>query len=205
MRIHSILHGSRVNGPGLRSVIWTQGCALGCKGCWNRPTWDFNGGLIVDPTELAERIVRDAPEGTEGVTISGGEPMHQALSVYAFICMIRAIRPNWTIGMFTGFDGMELMCGTYDLREHLPLNTTEIRSLLWTDQIRKYLDWTVVGRFDATRPRTEQSDPMCSSANQYLSILTGRQTKADFPDLAVEITIKPDGLTQVTGFPVKGL
>ena len=35
---------SIVDGPGLRTVIWTQGCSHHCKGCQNEQTWDFNGG-----------------------------------------------------------------------------------------------------------------------------------------------------------------
>ena len=38
---------SIVDGPGLRAVLWTQGCAHHCKGCQNPQTWDFNGGGIV--------------------------------------------------------------------------------------------------------------------------------------------------------------
>ena len=38
---------SIVDGPGLRTVIWTQGCSHHCKGCQNPQTWDFNGGGLV--------------------------------------------------------------------------------------------------------------------------------------------------------------
>lgn len=75
MRLHDIQHKSRANGPGLRTVVWTQGCTLACPECWNPRTHNPTSGEEVDPSALAERIVREAPAGTEGVTISGGEPM----------------------------------------------------------------------------------------------------------------------------------
>lgn len=42
MLVHAIVPGSRVNGPGLRAVLWLQGCLLHCPGCWNMATHRFD-------------------------------------------------------------------------------------------------------------------------------------------------------------------
>ena len=66
---------SIVDGPGLRTVIWTQGCAHHCKGCQNEQTWDFNGGGLVPIPMVLEAI--DELECQTGITFSGGDPMFQ--------------------------------------------------------------------------------------------------------------------------------
>lgn len=206
MRIHSTVHGSRANGPAIRSVIWTQGCGLFCPSCWNPATHPFDAGEQVNPEELAERIVREAPSGTSGVTLSGGEPMSQAVSVYRFLTMLHAIRPDWSAGLFTGFTHTELSEGSYDLREWLPLDRPGIRALLWSDQIRPHLDWACIGRYDRTRPPAEipehrQDRHFVSSGNQFLDIYR-RYAYADFRRI-VEVNIASGGLTTITGFPMK--
>lgn len=80
--IHSIQSLGAVDGPGVRSVVFMQGCALRCAYCHNPDTWEFFGdnAQIFTPEELVEKLLRFRPYfGTEGgVTISGGEPLLQA-------------------------------------------------------------------------------------------------------------------------------
>ena len=66
---------SIVDGPGLRAVIWTQGCGHHCKGCQNPQTWDFNGGGLVPIDEVIKAL--DETEYQTGLTFSGGDPMYQ--------------------------------------------------------------------------------------------------------------------------------
>lgn len=79
-RIHSFESLGAVDGPGLRYVIFMQGCNLKCKYCQNRDTWDIHGGEEYDVEEVFEKILRYknyiTPNG--GVTISGGEPLLQS-------------------------------------------------------------------------------------------------------------------------------
>ena len=78
-RINSIQSLGTVDGPGLRAVVFAQGCPLRCIYCHNPDTWDINGGEAVDSDELAERIIRLSPYIKDGgVTFSGGEPLLQA-------------------------------------------------------------------------------------------------------------------------------
>ncbi len=66
---------SIVNGSGLRTVVWTQGCSHNCKGCHNQKTQDFKGGVEVSIEEVME--VFDEVEHQDGVTLSGGDPFFQ--------------------------------------------------------------------------------------------------------------------------------
>ena len=79
-RIHSIESFGTVDGPGIRFVIFMQGCALKCKYCHNRDTWDINGGTLTSVDELLTKIERYTsyilPSGG-GLTVTGGEPLLQ--------------------------------------------------------------------------------------------------------------------------------
>ena len=76
LHLHAIEHFSQANGPGLRTVVWFQGCTLGCPGCFNPATHDSRGGRTVDTRELVTEI-RSLGQQIEGVSISGGEPFQQ--------------------------------------------------------------------------------------------------------------------------------
>ncbi|MGN1269802.1 MAG: pyruvate formate-lyase-activating protein [Clostridia bacterium] len=79
-RIHSFESFGTVDGPGIRFVIFMQGCALKCKFCHNRDSWDLCGGMEYTLEELLSKVKRYKsyfmPSGG-GVTISGGEPLLQ--------------------------------------------------------------------------------------------------------------------------------
>ena len=90
---------SIVDGPGLRTVIWTQGCAHHCKGCQNPQTWDFNGGGLVPIDAVLAAI--DELECQSGITFSGGDPMYQpeACTKIAKYCK----KKGYNIWVYTGF------------------------------------------------------------------------------------------------------
>ncbi len=79
-RVHSIQSMGTLDGPGVRFVIFAQGCPLRCKCCHNPDTWDVGGGKIYTPEELVARALRFQEYFGEdgGVTVSGGEPLLQA-------------------------------------------------------------------------------------------------------------------------------
>ena len=183
-----------------------------CPGCQNPATHSFSGGSEIEPEDLAYQIVRESADGTEGLTISGGEPMHQAVSLYRFLSMIRAIRPNWSLGMFTGYTLTELQTGDYDLKEPLQVISDRewrplhhARGVLWTHQVKEALDFIITGRYDRSRPPETMRQDLpyrhaVSSANQDIWLLTRRYTYTDFPHLMSEVCIEPDGLTKITGY-----
>lgn len=75
LAIDKIQKDSIVDGEGIRSVIWTQGCRHNCLGCHNPETHTFHKGINVDVELLKEKISK--LEGQDGVTFSGGDPMEQ--------------------------------------------------------------------------------------------------------------------------------
>ena len=80
-RIHSFESFGTVDGPGIRFVIFMQGCPLKCKYCHNRDTWNFNGSVEYAIEPVIEKVMRSKPyfdHSNGGVTVSGGEPLGQA-------------------------------------------------------------------------------------------------------------------------------
>lgn len=79
-KIHSFESFGTVDGPGIRFVIFMQGCPLKCKYCHNRDTWDTFGGDVYSIDDILKRIMRSKPyfeNANGGVTVSGGEPLLQ--------------------------------------------------------------------------------------------------------------------------------
>lgn len=79
--IHSFETLGTVDGPGIRFVIFMQGCPLKCKYCHNRDTWEIGKGTKYTVNELVKKVLRSKPyfEASKGgVTVSGGEPLLQA-------------------------------------------------------------------------------------------------------------------------------
>ncbi len=77
--IHSLQSLGTVDGPGVRSVIFTTGCPLRCIYCHNPDTWELHGGEPVEAEALSERVLKFYPYIKRGgVTFSGGEPCLQA-------------------------------------------------------------------------------------------------------------------------------
>ncbi len=83
-KIHSIQSLGTIDGPGIRFVIFMQGCNLRCGCCHNPDTWDIKGGVEYSALELVEKAKRYKTYfGTEGgVTVSGGEPLLQSDFVF---------------------------------------------------------------------------------------------------------------------------
>lgn len=93
--VHSFQSLGAVDGPGLRYVIFLQGCPYHCPYCHNPDTHADEGGSIYTVTELADRLERYRPYFSTdgGVTLSGGEPLMQGAFVQAFFreCHARGI------------------------------------------------------------------------------------------------------------------
>ena len=86
-KIHSTESFGTVDGPGIRFVVFMQGCNLKCKYCHNRDTWDTNSGTTISVSELVKEVLKyktyiDNSNG--GVTVSGGEPLLQTEFVTEF-------------------------------------------------------------------------------------------------------------------------
>lgn len=80
-RIHSIESFSTVDGPGIRFVVFMQGCNLRCKFCHNSDSWSKNSGSKISSDDLVEKILKAKvffEKSGGGVTFSGGEPLLQS-------------------------------------------------------------------------------------------------------------------------------
>lgn len=97
---------SIVDGPGIRTVIWTQGCSHDCEGCHNKGTHDFNGGFLVDVEEIKKEL--DSFEAQDGITLSGGDPLFQKKPCLEICKYVKEKGQN--VWCYTGFLFEELLC-----------------------------------------------------------------------------------------------
>ncbi len=120
---------SVVDGPGLRYVVFVQGCPHHCEGCHNPETHSFSGGRTVDTDELFSECVEDPLQ--RGVTFSGGEPFCQAEALYS-------------LGLKFKERGLHLMCYSgWTFEELLEKSGTEES----VERLLSILDVLVDGRF----------------------------------------------------------
>jgi anaerobic ribonucleoside-triphosphate reductase activating protein len=109
MRIHDISLTSSVDGEGLRTVVWFQGCPHQCAGCHNYRTWDKEQGIETTPetacTELNAWKERNKLNGIK-LTLSGGEPFDQAEDA---LKLIRGLENLESVWIYTGYTIEELL------------------------------------------------------------------------------------------------
>ena len=120
-KIHSFESLGAVDGPGIRFVVFMQGCHLRCKYCQNRDTWDINEGNNYTVKEVIEKILRYknyilASNG--GVTLSGGEPLLQQDFVIALFRELKRHNISTCIdtsGMFSITDKIKQIVDLTDI------------------------------------------------------------------------------------------
>lgn len=117
-RIHSIETFGAVDGPGIRFVIFMQGCCLRCKYCHNRDTWEINSGEVMSLDTLMAKIKRYKnyilPSGG-GVTVTGGEPL---LQVRFLINLFKELKKE---GIPTAIDTSGMFTITSEIKELISL------------------------------------------------------------------------------------
>jgi len=176
LRLHAFQSYSRSNGPGLRAVVWFQGCTLGCPGCFNPATHAAQAGYLADTEALAAQILALRPD-IEGLSISGGEPFQQ---------------PEALLDLLQRLDGSGLGClvfSGYTLEEILaqPLGRETLA----------HCDVLIAGRYVA---REREAVGLLGSANQTLHFLTGRYTPEDLASVPPrEVILHPDGSVTSSG------
>jgi len=199
MLLHALIPASRANGPGIRAVVFFQGCSIGCPKCWNPLTHQFRGTEATIDV-IAQEVLRSRQEHKlEGITFSGGEPMQQADSLLGLIQCLRQQAPELSFGMFSGYAEPELAKGQYWIWGDG--SSEPARKRLW-QEIRACLDFTILGRFNQAQP---SSLPLRTSRNQVLRLFSDRYTPADFSEELIEVSIHEGGRAEVTGFPILGL
>jgi anaerobic ribonucleoside-triphosphate reductase activating protein len=122
LNVAEICTATRALGPGQRFVLWVQGCCFHCPGCVS-PNWiPQKQANLVDPQRLAEYI--SSISGTEGLTVSGGEPMLQATALSELLTYLRQSR-DFSIMCFTGFT-LEQLQASSDRSIHQVLSQIDV-------------------------------------------------------------------------------
>ncbi len=99
MRINSIKYNnSHVDGPGIRTVLFMQGCDLRCKGCQNKSTWELNNGKEISVDDLFKELKENI--FNKKITISGGEPLVQKEELELLIDKLS--EDGFDIALYTG-------------------------------------------------------------------------------------------------------
>lgn len=148
LAIPEIQKDSIVDGEGIRSVIWTQGCLHNCPGCHNPETHSFKEGFLIEVDEIKKQI--DELESQDGITFSGGDPIEQ--SEACAILAKYAKEKGYNIWCYTGYTFEELL----ERMEYFP----KIKLFL------ENIDVLVDGKFHL--PEKSYDVPFRGSKNQRL-------------------------------------
>ena len=124
LNVASTMARSRANGPGIRAVVWVQGCTIGCPGCYNEFTHPHKIESLYTPSEVAKWIL--SIDGIDGVTFSGGEPFEQAEAVLQVIKEIKQEK-QLDVFVFSGYKYAKLALSA-DKNVNLLLNSIDILS-----------------------------------------------------------------------------
>lgn len=175
LRLHAREPRSRANGPGVRAVVWVQGCSLGCPGCFN-PDTHAPGAEATPVRDVVRWITGQA--GIDGLTVSGGEPFEQPDGLLALVRAVRA-DTDLSILVFSGY--------TID----------EIRDQALGPAILDHIDVLIDGRY---RAGERVATAMRGSANQSIHCLTDRHTAAEIEATPeAELRIAADGSVTISG------
>ncbi len=187
LKIASFVSVSETNGPGLRAVLWMQGCKQRCPGCFNPDFQPFSGGVSYTPEALYTHLEKetDCFSRIEGITLSGGEPFEQAAPLLPFV---RAVRKA----------GLSVMAFSGYRLEDITMKGGAGALLL------KEMDILVDGEYIEHQAVQHL---WRSSANQRVHFLTPRyanyENKIGGQIKEYEVIIEPDATLQITGFPIK--
>lgn len=110
LRIFGTVNDSIVDGPGIRYVVFTQGCVHHCPGCHNPKSHAVDGGQIKSIEEILSEI--DANPLLDGITLSGGEPILQAEALVPLCQEVK--QRNLHITMYSGYTYEQILTlGTF--------------------------------------------------------------------------------------------
>ncbi len=169
INIAQILFQSETNGPGLRSVIWLQGCGKRCAGCFNQEFLPFGGGNELAAEELVMNVSDNTGQfrSIEGITFSGGEPFDQS---EALLPAAKAFRNHGlTMMAFSGYTIGEIqrmneesaeLLGLLDILVDGEYNETLACSRLWRSSFNQTVHF-LTERYRHYQADTEQHAQEC--------------------------------------------
>ena len=168
---------SKVNGPGNRFVLWTQGCSKGCSECFNPETWSFDTYKEYSPLELFQ-IIKNFE--VDGITISGGDPLEQEDELLELLMLLSSIRFKKGIILFSGFTRAEI-------------SSSPIR-----EACLKYIDVLIDGRYEKN---LKLDFSLRGSSNQNFYFFSDKISSDELLfDQEIEISLIDDNIV-MTGFP----
>ncbi len=138
-KIHSFETFGATDGPGIRFIIFMQGCGLKCKFCQNRDTWDGRFGKKYTTKELIDKIIRYknyfiASGG--GVTVSGGEPLLQADFLIELFTELKKLDIQTAIDTSGNFEITEKISDLINLTDLFLLDIKCINDEICKDLVR---------------------------------------------------------------------
>ncbi len=105
IRLAGIEYDSLVDGPGLRTAIFVQGCKHHCKGCHNPQTWSFTDGEEYSVESIIDNIKNNSIN--KNITLTGGDPLYQWKKLYPLVDALR--KQDYSFMLYTGFTVDEIM------------------------------------------------------------------------------------------------
>ena len=168
---------SKVNGPGNRFVLWTQGCSKGCSECFNPETWSTNVYKEYSPRQIFE-LVKNFE--VDGITISGGDPLEQEDELLELLMLLSTIRLSKGIILFSGF------------------TRAEISSNIIRENCLRYIDVLIDGRYEKN---LKVDFSLKGSSNQEFYFFSNKISSDELVfDQEIEIS-SLEGDIMMTGFP----
>lgn len=180
-KIHSVETMGLDDGPGIRFIVFMQGCPLRCQFCHNPDTWHLKDGRLVDTDSIFQEAQKYMPyyrASGGGITVSGGEPLMQA----AFV--------------------KELFKKCKEAGIHTTLDTTGI---IWNDDVEELLQYTDLVLLDLKEMDEKKHHELTGVLNKpvlkFAQYLTEHQISAWIRHVLVPgLTDHPDGLKQIGAF-----
>ena len=177
MNIAHIENTSLIYGPGIRFVIWVQGCSIRCKACWNKEMWNFQKKNELSINEIIKQIVKQN-NIIEGITILGGEPFDQYEELLLLVKEIKNL--NLSLILYTGY------------------TIAELKTKQQT-KIFDFVDILITGRYEESN-RTVKGG-LVGSSNQKINFLTDKYSKEDLViNNESEISIDENGKINIYGY-----
>ena len=177
LNVHGLVPLSRANGPGVRTVIWLQGCRLRCSGCFNADTHPSKPRRLMTVDAVFD-LIRESSSKIEGITVSGGEPLEQ---INPLIDLLQRVRyaTSLSVVLFSG----------YELEKISKMNKGM--------DLLKMVDVLIAGPYIE---HLRLSRNLTGSSNQQIHFLTDRYCMKDIARVpAAEVQIDPGGHITITG------
>lgn len=175
LNINRFLPTTEVEGPGIRSCVWFQGCRIHCKGCFAKDLWGGEEHFLYTPDDLINKV----PSSSEGITVLGGEPFEQEEGLS--ILLELAWKNGLSTIVFTG----------YTLKEMKRKENKTIHSIL------SHIDVLIDGPYVESLKCFDI--PLIGSTNQRFHFLTTRYSMSDFGKNKYEVRITKNGAIGING------